>query len=155
MRVRWLLLAAVLFGAACGSDPQVPETDDAVLSCDGAVVTSALPDWARAGFTPADQAVPHVTGQGGDIVGVVFGDPLLAPPGTDHANKILWVSRVGVPNPGLSISARLGGSDVTEQRYLPDGPGPSYVDMPTSGCWTFPLEWAGHTDPLAVPYRAP
>jgi hypothetical protein len=35
---------------------------------------------------------------------------------------------------------------------LPNGPGPSYVNMPEPGCWTLHLSWAGHTDQLSLRY---
>jgi hypothetical protein len=66
------------------------------------------------------------------------------------ANKILWVSRVS--SGPMTIRATLAGSSRTAAVYLPDGPGPSYVDMPAPGCWTLHLSWAGHTDQLSLRY---
>ena len=81
------------------------------LSCLTAVTTSPLPVWARTGFTPPDQAIAHVTGSQGNIVGVLFGD-LHSPPAADQGNKILWVARVagGSGDPDLKIHATLNGS---------------------------------------------
>jgi hypothetical protein len=123
------------------------------LSCATAVTTGPLPEWARGGFTPPDQAIAHVTGSRGDIVGVLFGD-LNAPPQDDPANKILWVTRVagGGGDPDLKIHATLNGSSVAVDRVVSGGPGPSIVDVPQPGCWTFTLSWSGHQEAVAVPY---
>ena len=33
-------------------------------------------------------------------------------------------------------------------RKVAGGPGPSGIEMPGSGCWTFDLRWAGRSDRL-------
>ena len=113
---------------------------------------SPLPVWARSGFTPPDMAMPHVMGAAGNIVAILWAAPnaLHAPPLPNMANKILWVSRVS--SGPMTIRATLAGSSRTATVYLPDGPGPSYVDMPAPGCWTLHLSWAGHTDQLSLRY---
>ncbi len=35
---------------------------------------------------------------------------------------------------------------------LPDGAGPSLVDMPQPGCWRFVLTWADNRDEVFVRY---
>ncbi len=66
------------------------------------------------------------------------------------ANKILWVSRVS--SGPMTIRATLAGSARTAIVKLPDGPGPSYVNMPAPGCWSLHLSWGGHTDQLSLRY---
>jgi hypothetical protein len=100
-------------------------------------------------------AVPHVTGASGNIVAILWSpkNALHAPPLPNINNKILWVSRV--PMDGLAplvIQAMLAGSTRTATVSLPDGPGPSYVNLPAPGCWTLHLSWAGHTDKLMLRY---
>ena len=134
-----------------------------VLSCTSAIRIGPLPVWARAGFSPPDQPVPQVTGLAGSILGVVFANPLLAPPTGDHGNKILWLAAPASsttnagrsPSPDLKIHATLNGSHVAVDRQVTGGPGPSLIDMPLAGCWTFALSWSGHHDSLAVPYLKP
>jgi hypothetical protein len=123
------------------------------LSCATAVKTSPLPVWARDGFTPPDQAIAHMTGSQGDIVGILFG-ALHAPPLPDQGNKILWVARVARPsgNPDLKIHATLNGSSLAVDRVVTGGPGPSLIDVPQAGCWTFSLSWSGYEEQVAVPY---
>lgn len=131
------------------------------LPCQGSVTTGALPTWARAGFSPPDQAVPHVLGSRGEIVGVIFGQRLVAPPATNGGNKLLWVAR---PNETahsgdslgteLAISARLNGVGTTATASVAGGPGPSLLDLPAAGCWTVTLTWSGRTDSVALPYAA-
>ena len=127
---------------------------DASNGCAGQPLVSSLPTWARAGFTPSDMAVPHVMGASGNIVAILWSpkDALHAPPLPNPNNKILWVSRVDGPGP-LVIQATLAGSTRTASVSLPDGPGPSYVNLPAPGCWTLHLSWGGgHTDRLMLRY---
>jgi hypothetical protein len=132
-------------GTGSGSAP--------ALSCATAVQTSPLPEWARGGFTPPDQAIAHMTGSRGDIVGVLFGT-LHAPPLPDQGNKILWVAHVagGSGDPDLKIHATLNGTNVAVDRVVSGGPGPSTIDVPQPGCWTFTLSWSGYQERLAVPF---
>jgi hypothetical protein len=101
-----------------------------------------------------------VTGVSGNIIGVVFGDPLVAPPSEAHGNKILWVPRVplqvhtAAADNDLHIHATLNGTSTTADRTVAGGPGPSLVDLPAAGCWTMNLTWSGRTDAVAVPYHA-
>ena len=150
--------------AACSGNPQRQAQPSAVGSslaltspasangCAGQPPVSPLPVWARSGFTPPDLAMPHVMGVAGNIVAILWATPnaLHAPPLPDTVNKILWVSRVS--SGPMTIRAVLVGSSRTAIVDLPNGPGPSYVDMPAPGCWTLHLSWAGHTDQLSLRY---
>ena len=126
--------------------------------CGSAVQQGTLPVWARGGFHPPTQRIPHAFGRSGAIVAILFAYPLQAPPPVTHNNKILWVSRVPVNSlTSLRISAqrmngtRLLGTPV--QRSVRGGPGPSIINLPTPGCWRLSLRWAGRTDSLDLQYR--
>ncbi len=97
--------------------------------------------------------MPHVMGAAGNIVAILWAtrDALHAPPLPNPHNKILWVSRFFSPGP-MTIRATLAGSARTATVHLPNGPGPSYVNMPAPGCWTLHLTWSGHTDQLSLRY---
>lgn len=147
-------------GAPVTTGPSNASAAATELPCTGAVVTGPLPEWARDGFDPPDQSVPHVVGVGGDIVGVVFARPLHAFPADGAANKILWVPRPGATADAgdslgteLAIRARLNGVGTTTSTTLAGGPGPSVVDVPAPGCWTVTLTWSGRTDTVALPYQ--
>lgn len=112
------------------------------------VPVGLLPTWARDGFSPDAYRSPFVLADGGKIVAIPFGT-LHAPPWKTQNNKILWVTKVGGTGP-LHIRATLGARLVT--RTLADV-GPSYVNMPAPGCWTFELSWNGERDTLRLPYR--
>lgn len=128
-------------------------TPPAGTACNGAVVTSALPLWARAGFSPGAYVNPHVTGANDEILGVLFTDPLRAPAQKGRDNKILWVAKDKSYGTGpLVIRASLHGSKQVTTRTVAGGPGPSFVDLPAPGCWQLILTWSGHRDTLAVPY---
>jgi hypothetical protein len=96
--------------------------------------------------------MPHVIGAAGNIVAILWATPdaLRAPALPDQANKILWVARVS--SGPMTIRAALAGSTSTATVNLPDGPGPSFVDMPAPGCWTLHLSWGGRTDQLSLRY---
>jgi hypothetical protein len=115
-------------------------------------IPRALPLWARAGFNPPTQPMPYVLGDSGDIVAILWSDhnPLSAPPRADRNNKILWVSQTfGAP---LRIKATLTGSGQTATRTVGGGPGPSIIDLPAPGCWSFDLTWGAHHDHLQLEY---
>jgi hypothetical protein len=163
-----LVLAVLTTGSCSGSGSPSAEsptpseaTSPVELSCTGSVTTGPLPTWAQGGFEPPDQPVPHVIGQGGDIVGVVFGEPLHSPAVPDLGNKVLWVPRPDATADAgdswgteLTIDARLNGVGTTATVTLAGGPGPSTLDMPAAGCWTMTLHWSGRSDTVALPYLA-
>lgn len=135
------LAVALLTGSGHGGPPA---TGPSCVAVDG-----VLPAWARGGFSDPEPVQPHVLGDHGEIVGVLWG-PLSAPPTPDLGNKILWVAREPSGGP-LVITAHRGTEPPTVQ-VLPDGPGPSNVDLPAPGCWTLDLTWPGHTDSVRLPY---
>ena len=140
-------------GQSSAAQPSLAQVAPAsVGGCAGQPPVSPLPVWAQSGFTPPDIAMPHVMGAAGNIVAILWATPnaLHAPPLPNVANKILWVSRVS--SGPMTIRATLAGSTRTATVYLPDGPGPSYVNMPAPGCWTLHLSWGGHTDQLSLRY---
>jgi hypothetical protein len=101
--------------------------------------------------------MPHVMGEAGNIVAILWADrdALHSPSLHDRSNKILWVSRIpfAAPDP-LVITATLAGGTRTVTVSVPGGPGPSTIDLPAPGCWTFHLSWSGHTDELKLRYVA-
>jgi hypothetical protein len=105
--------------------------------------TGAPPVWARGGFS-GNSYPPFATSSSGDLVGLVFGDPLSAPPAPTHNNKILWVERNGART--MEVTARLEGSDEVSHQQLDVGP--SIVDMPAAGCWHLDLRIGDRRDSL-------
>ena len=85
------------------------------------------------------------------ITGNIFGLPLTSPPSPDHNNKILWEARTDGAG-ALFITATLKGNGLTVRRRVENGPGPSIINMPEPGCWTFDLTWAAGHDVMAVRY---
>jgi hypothetical protein len=94
-------------------------------------------------------------GDEGDIVAILWAehDPLVVPPATDRNNKILWVARVSSGG-SLQIEARLTGSDESVTRTIDGGPGPSIIDLPAPGCWSFNLTWGEKHDNLELEYAS-
>ena len=86
---RWGKLAAARASAAqAGAAHAGALTSN---GCAGQPPVSPLPVWARAGFSPADLAMPHVMGEAGTIVAILWAprDALHSPPLHDRSNKIL------------------------------------------------------------------
>jgi hypothetical protein len=166
-------VAAVAVGLplalGAGRSPGPPAADSSPSGagrsgCVSRLPATTLPVWARAGFSDPAPRAAHVLGRGGDIVAILFAQPLTSPPATDHTNKILWVARPAgdtsspsVSEPSstdLRIDARLLDGSGTAVRRVPGGPGPSIIDLPRPGCWHLTLHWAGGTDSLDLRYAA-
>ena len=153
------VLAVALLGHRRQAADSSAARQPAATSCQAEVRHDALPIWARSGFSNPRERIAHVLGGSRNITGILFANPLLAPPPRDHTNKILWVSRVAA-NPGsdLRISAQqmIGskriGSPVA--RRVTGGPGPSTINLPSPGCWRLTLRWSGHVDSLDLHYAA-
>lgn len=120
-----------------------------IPTCAASDTPRVLPAWAGVEFADPAEKMRYLSGERGQVVGVLFGDLRVhQPPGTN--NKILWIARDGGGAP-LVISARLHGIDATVTRTL-ENVGPSIVDMPRAGCWQFALTWPGNHDTVAVRY---
>jgi hypothetical protein len=159
--MRRALLVLVLLTAGCTAEPAATATPapaptpTSEAPCRMTVATDALPTWARAGFTGDGSGSPHVVSRDGDMLGVVFGAPLQAPPAPDRGNKILWVSKAALtPGDDLLITAKRDGSTETAERKVMGGPVPSIIDLPTAGCWRLTLRWSGHTDTMDLTYAS-
>jgi len=109
--------------------------------CAGTVLTDAEPpNWSQGGWsnTKAPWPVPWALGTPGDAVAYVFAIRLVAgssPRVNGTNNKVLWV----IKDPSnFAVEGRpLGRSEPT----VTVAGGPSIVDVPTAGCWTFRLLW--------------
>jgi hypothetical protein len=153
--VTLLAVLAAILPAACTSGSTTPPPQ---ASCAAPVNLGELPTWARSGFHPPTFKIAHVMGARGNIVAILFGYPLLAPPDPRRSNKILWVSRPQQrPLSPLRITARLAGGGTTVRREVAGGPGPSIINFPATGCWQLTLRWgtmAGTTtDSMALHVR--
>jgi hypothetical protein len=149
--MRSLALVAVLAFLATGCGGGDHERAAAGSPCGAGVDRGVLPKWARTGFSDPKPRMPHVLGDNGRIVAIIFGEPLFAPPSPDRGNKILWVSHAPVrPLSDLRIRAERDGQVVN--RVVRGGPGPSLIDLPEAGCWHMTLRWSGRSDTLDLRY---
>jgi hypothetical protein len=125
--------------------------------CPARLVPQVVPEWARTGFSEAEPLMPLVLGDRGRIVAIVFGEPLLAPADdVQHSNKILWVPKEYGEHGPLLIDAVPESGGPAVHREVPEGPGPSGVDLPAAGCWRLTLTWGGGlTDTMSLRYTAP
>jgi hypothetical protein len=155
-------VAAVAVAVSLQVDPpwsstrpaSTPQTSAPMAAgCRTPVPDRVLPSWARGGFSDPKPRTTYVRGGKNDVVAILFGQPLTAPPSADHNNKILWVSRLAQePVTDLRIRARLIGGSATANRRVSGGPGPSIIDLPQPGCWHLSLRWSGHSDSLDLAY---
>ncbi|MFE9959975.1 hypothetical protein [Micromonospora sp. NPDC005299] len=157
-----LLLGSVVLLAGCttagrSATPATPAAG-ATTGCAAHVEAGRLPDWADAGFS-GDARIAHVFGAKGDIVAVLFGQPLAVGRTEGPNNKILWVARpAATPSPDpsapttLVITATLDGTTTRATREVAGGPGPSIIDLPQAGCWHLELRWSGRTDTMDLVY---
>lgn len=136
-----------------GEDLPVADPTVQGASCVNPVPSRVLPAWARSGFSDPRPRMPYVLGDKGDIVAILFAQPLTSPPSADHNNKILWVSPVA-DGSSLQITATLQDGSRSVTRVVDGGPGPSIIDLPKSGCWHFELQWGAGSDTLDLAYGA-
>jgi hypothetical protein len=141
----------VLLAVACTSSPVAkaqiqaspkPSIHSFAGGCSGTVLTDAEPPvWSQGGWSHAKGTpwpVPWALGTGGNAAAFLFTTQLVAVPNplSDGAsNKVGWAAKnaynfvVERWGPGLS------------QPVVTVPGGPSIVDVPTAGCWTFRLLW--------------
>ena len=114
----------------------------------------------RAGFGPSPR-VPYEIGRHGAIGAILFAHPLYSPPAPErHKNKILWVPRRLAKHvaPLWIRMQKINGSQpvgAPVRRIIATGPGPSYVDATSAGCWRLTLTWSGRQDTLDLDYVTP
>ena len=135
----------------------------AVAGCGVTKITHGpIPAWTAPAFSDSSSrtpAWPHAVSEHGDVVAVVFGYPLRAGRPTNPTNKVLWIMRLPRNGSPLTIKARplhANAPLVTIVAPADSSPGeiyPSYVNVPSAGCWQLSLRWAGHTDSIDLPYR--
>jgi hypothetical protein len=139
----------ILLGGACTSSaaqvhssPSIPVHSFAG-GCSGTSLTDALPPvWAQGGWNQpsAPWGVPWAFGTGENTVAYVFATQLVAgvSPRVDGTNnKVLWEAKDD-PTETLVVEGRPLGQS---QPVVTIAGGPSIVDVPTAGCWTFHLSW--------------
>lgn len=109
--------------------------------CAGTVLTDAVPpSWAQGGWSHTAGTpwpVPWALSSPGDAVAFVFAIQLVAGPSpraNGTANKVLWVARD--PAGAYTVEARPLGQS---QPLVTIQGGPSIVDLPSPGCWTFTI----------------
>jgi hypothetical protein len=168
--MRALFLVAVLaLVAGCSGPESSPPADAGIspsvtgtLGGDGGCATTLvqsgpLPDWTRSASV---SGLPHVRSHEGNLVGVLFASPLVAPPRAGGPNnKILWISKV--PRDGarltLTLTPLAGGASVTTTEPAGSSPGeiyPSIVDVPAAGCWRVDATWGSNRATLELTYQA-
>lgn len=116
--------------------------------CAGTVLSDAEPPvWAQGGWnhtkgTPWE--VPWALGTQSSAVAYVFARRLVAghsPRADGTNNKVLWESRDDPSGSGVTVEGRPLGRT---EPILSIAGGPSIVDAPAAGCWSFRLTWSSN-----------
>jgi hypothetical protein len=152
-----LAAVAMLLAAGCTTTPAIqaqvsPSTKAAVHTfgggCSGTVLTDAIPPlWAQGGWTnPGAQpwSVPWAYGTPDTALAYVFATQLVAGPSPrvdGSNNKVLWEAKDLPSGGGVLVEGRPLGQS---QPVVTIAGGPSIVDVPTAGCWTFQLSWSAN-----------
>jgi hypothetical protein len=144
-----LAIAVLLTAGACTpAQPAKVQPSPAPVhtfagACAGTVLTDGEPPvWAQGGWNVVKGqpwGVPWALGTGGQAVAFVFAKQLVAgssPRADGTNNKVLWVAKGNTPNFTVE-GTPLGAA----QPAISVNGGPSIVDAPVAGCWTFRLRW--------------
>lgn len=141
----------ILLAVGCTSSPAQVRTSPSFPvqtfagGCAGTVLTNATPPvWAQGGWThpkgtPWD--VPWALGTNGDSVAYLFAAQLVAgssPRVNGTNNKVLWETKEDPSGGNVTVEGRPLGQS---QPVVTITGGPSIVDVPTPGCWSFRLSW--------------
>jgi hypothetical protein len=165
LAVSGLAVVVIVAVATAAVASIVPNNDKSPIApattpsaCDLSSSKEPLPAWTDPARPP--KGVPHLVSPDGNVVAVLFGEPLTAGRQTGHQNKILWIVRQPRGGQPLQITATANSAEV-QTRIAPDSaPGeiyPSTINVPLPGCWHFTLAWNGHRSTIDIPYgkRAP
>jgi hypothetical protein len=140
--------------AAVAADPEASQEPGGCGST--RMRMGSLPAWTASAGAPD---LPSVMSHEGNLVGVVFGHPLVAPASASgRQNKILWIVREPRNGSELELTLRpeAGGDAVNSSEPSGSSPGeiyPSIVDVPAAGCWDVVAEWNGHRATLELFYQ--
>jgi hypothetical protein len=141
MKAAGLAALVVLLACGCSSSDQAvagPSPHVFQGGCAGTVLTEAEPPvWSQGGWSHENGTpwpVPWALAKPGDAIAFVFANELVAgssPRSDGSANKVLWVVRDAQ---AFVVDGRPLGQS---QPVMTFAGGPSVVDVPTAGCWTF------------------
>lgn len=144
-----LALAVLLAMSACAPTQTGPgqasplATHEFAGACAGTLLTDREPPaWAQGGWNVVKGtpwSVPWALATGGQAVAFVFARQLVAgsSPRVDGTNnKVLWVAK-GNPSNFVVEGIPPGAT----QAVVTVNGGPSVVDAPAAGCWTFRMSW--------------
>ena len=141
----WLLVSGCTSSTQSAARPS-PTALAIVGGCAGTVLTAAEPPaWAQGGWSHVKGTpwpVPWAIATTGDAIAFVFAGELVAgssPRSDGTQNKVLWVEKTPT---AFTVEGRPLGQ-AAPVVTVPGGP--SIVDVPSAGCWTFQLLQGKHT----------
>lgn len=144
MRKLAAVLIPVAVAAAAGAGAR--QSSAAAACVPAPIHHGAPPSWTAPAFSSSSR-LPYSLASGDKAAAFFFAPTLRAGHPTNPANKVLWIVRLPRDGSPLRITARSGGRTVRASWPDNSSPGqiyPSYVDLPTPGCWVITLGWHGH-----------
>jgi hypothetical protein len=158
---RGALAALIALAIVAGISSALPTTVTAAsrAACvPAAIHRGAPPSWTAAAWSDSSPGfkLPYALASHAAAAAFFWAPTLRAGHPTNPANKVLWIVRYLRNGQPLRILARSSASPTsTVQMSLPadSSPGqiyPSYLDLPTPGCWQLTLHWDTHVANLNV-----
>jgi hypothetical protein len=151
-RLAVALLAASIASLVAGGAARAGNEQSTDRAGCGTVNSGIAPTWTRFG---APSRTPFLASDAPRIAGFVFTKAIRAGHPTTPHNKILWILNDGSADRTLTLTARRAGTTEIARRHYraTDGAGriyPSYLDLPTPGCWHLAFTWNAKTTRLSV-----
>lgn len=146
MRKLAAVLIPVAVVAAAGSGAR--QSSAAAACVPAPIHHGAPPRWTASAWSSSPGfRIPYSLASGAKAAAFFFAPTLRAGHPTNPTNKILWIVRLPRDGSPLRITARSATRTVRATWPADSSPGqiyPSYVDLPTPGCWVITLGWHGH-----------
>jgi len=143
------LIAVSLVAASSPASPASVAASSRAACVPTDIHGGAPPKWTAAAFSDSSPGfkLPYALASHAAAAAFFWAPTLRAGHPTNPTNKVLWIVRYPRNGQPLRILARSGASPArtVHMSFPPDSsPGqiyPSYVDLPTPGCWRLTLRW--------------
>jgi len=152
------LVALPILAAISSANPAAVADSNRAACVPTAIHGGAPPKWTAAAWSDSSPGfkLPYALASHAAAAAFFWAPTLRAGHPTNPANKVLWIVRYPRNGQPLRILARSGaGPTRTVHMSFPadSSPGqiyPSYVDLPTPGCWQLTLHWDTHVASLSI-----
>ena len=152
------ITALTIIAAIASAHPTTVAAASRAACAPTAIRRGAPPKWTAAAWSDSSAGfkLPYALASNAAAAAFFFAPTLRAGHPTNPTNKVLWIVRHPRDGQPLRILARSSTSPTRTVRMsfpADSSPGqiyPSYVDLPTPGCWQLTLRWDTHVARLAI-----